>query len=107
MFEPMFQEFPEESECDVTIIGAGPNGLIAGVYLASAGLNVTILERRYEVGGGLATDEIMYPLYSSNPHAVYHMMVDMMPILKDFFFIIGITLFFITYRIVFEISLNS
>jgi len=84
LFDPIFEEYPEETACDVAIIGAGPNGLMAGIYLASAGLNVILLERRYEVGGGLATDEIIYPLYSSNPHVVYHMMVDMMPILRDF-----------------------
>jgi len=84
MFGHMFEEYPEESECDVAIIGAGPNGLMAGTYLASAGLNVILCERRYEIGGGLATDEIIYPLYSSNPHVIYHMLVDLMPILRDF-----------------------
>ena len=34
-FGHMQEEFPEESEFDVVIIGAGPNGLIAGAYLAS------------------------------------------------------------------------
>ena len=50
----MQEEFPEESEFDVVIIGAGPNGLIAGAYLARAGLSVAICERRFEAGGGLA-----------------------------------------------------
>ena len=42
---------------DVIIIGGGPNGLEAGAYLAKAGAKVLVLERRYEIGGGLATDE--------------------------------------------------
>jgi phytoene dehydrogenase-like protein len=80
----MFPEFPNESEWDVIIIGAGPNGLIAGAYLAKAGVKVAVVERRYEVGGGLATEEILFPCYYSNMHAVYHMMVDYMPAIKDF-----------------------
>ena len=80
----MFDEFPDETTWDVVIIGGGPNGLMAGAYLAKAGLKVAVVERRFEVGGGLATEEIIYPLYSSNPHVVYHMMVDYMPVIKDF-----------------------
>jgi len=80
----MFPEFPDESEWDVIIIGAGPNGLIAGAYLAKAGVKVAVVERRYEVGGGLATEEILFPCYYSNMHAIYHMMVDYMPAIKDF-----------------------
>jgi phytoene dehydrogenase-like protein len=80
----IFDEFPDESEWDVIIIGAGPNGLIAGAYLAKAGLNVAVVERRYEIGGGLATEEVMFPGYYSNIHAVYHMMVDYMPVIRDF-----------------------
>ncbi|MFC2027253.1 phytoene desaturase family protein [Chloroflexota bacterium] len=79
-----FPEFPPDSEWDVVIIGAGPNGLIAAAYLAKAGLKVALIERRYEIGGGLATEEILFPGYYSNIHAIYHMMVDYMPVLQDF-----------------------
>ena len=44
-------------EYDVIIIGAGPNGLICGAYLARAGLKVALMERRHETGGGLDTLE--------------------------------------------------
>jgi len=80
----MQEEFPTRSEFDVVIIGAGPNGLIAGAYLAKAGLRVAICERRFEVGGGLATEENLYPCFSTNPHVLYHMMVDYMPAIRDF-----------------------
>ncbi|MBE0479492.1 MAG: NAD(P)/FAD-dependent oxidoreductase [Dehalococcoidia bacterium] len=83
-FGHMFEEFPEESTWDAVIIGGGPNGLIAAAYLARAGLKVALAEARYEIGGGLATEEILYPCYSTNPHVIYHMMVDYMPVLKDF-----------------------
>jgi phytoene dehydrogenase-like protein len=80
----IFDEFPHESDWDVIIIGGGPNGLMAGAYLAKAGLKVALVERRYEIGGGLATEEILFPGYYSNIHATYHMMVDYMPALRDF-----------------------
>ena len=80
----IFDEFPDESEWDVIIIGGGPNGLMAGAYLAKAGLKVAVVERRYEIGGGLATEEVLFPGYYSNMHAVYHMLVDLMPVLRDF-----------------------
>ena len=70
-------------KCDVIIIGAGPNGIAAGAYLARAGLKVLLLERRIEAGGGLATEEVTLPGYMHNTHSIYHMMVDYAPIYRD------------------------
>jgi phytoene dehydrogenase-like protein len=43
---------------DVTIIGAGHNGLVAACYLAKSGLKTLVLERREIVGGGAVTEEL-------------------------------------------------
>lgn len=43
---------------DALIIGAGHNGLICAAYLAQAGLEVLVLERRNVVGGAAVTEEI-------------------------------------------------
>lgn len=73
-----------DTNYDVVIIGAGPNGLATGAYLSKAGLKVMILEKRYESGGGLATEEVTYPEFYHNTHSKYHMMVDFAPPYKDF-----------------------
>lgn len=42
---------------DVVVLGAGHNGLVCACYLAMAGLQVRILERRNTVGGACVTEE--------------------------------------------------
>ena len=69
---------------DVIIIGSGPNGLAIGAYLSRAGQRVLLLERRFEAGGGLATEQVTLPEYYHNTHAIYKMMVDYAPIYRDF-----------------------
>lgn len=47
----------ESGRRDALIIGGGHNGLVCATYLARAGLQVTVLERRDVVGGAAVTEE--------------------------------------------------
>lgn len=44
------------NRCDILIIGAGHNGLVAAAYLAKRGKKVIVLERRPIVGGSVVTE---------------------------------------------------
>lgn len=68
---------------DGIIIGSGPNGLTLGCYLAKAGLKILILEKRYEMGGGLCSEMVTLPGFIHNTHVVYHPMVDYAPVFPD------------------------
>ena len=48
----------EKNRYDVIVIGGGHNGLVNGAYLAKAGLDTLILERRHLVGGAAITEEL-------------------------------------------------
>src|SRR5205085_6132755 len=47
---------------DAVVVGGGHNGLVCAAYLAKAGLDVLVLERR-EVLGGAAVTEALWPGY--------------------------------------------
>lgn len=40
-------------DCDVAVVGAGPSGLLCAYYLALAGKNVAVFERKLAPGGGV------------------------------------------------------
>jgi phytoene dehydrogenase-like protein len=71
---------------DVIVIGSGPNGLAIAAYLSKAGQKVLLLEKRFEAGGGLCTEQVTLPDFYHNTHAVYMMMVDYAPVYSDFQF---------------------
>ena len=72
-----------QTKYDFIIIGGGPNGLTVAAYLSKAGQKVLVLERYFEVGGGLATEEVTLGGFYHNTHAIYHMMVDYAPVYDD------------------------
>jgi phytoene dehydrogenase-like protein len=51
------------SDADVIVVGAGHNGLVTACYLARAGLDVRVLERRGVVGG-VCVSEALWPGYN-------------------------------------------
>jgi phytoene dehydrogenase-like protein len=51
---------------DVIIVGAGHNGLVAGCYLARAGLDVLVLERNSYIGGAAVSRKLYQDFTYSN-----------------------------------------
>ncbi len=53
IIERYFKKLLANTETDVALVGAGPASLVAGYYLAKAGIKTTIFERKLSVGGGI------------------------------------------------------
>jgi phytoene dehydrogenase-like protein len=72
-----------ERAYDGVIIGSGQHGLVLGAYLARAGLNVAVLERRLQYGGGLMTEERTLPGFLHNLHSINHFSISSTPWFRD------------------------
>lgn len=64
---------------DVVVVGAGHNGLVAACYLARAGLDVEVVERREVAGGAVSTVERL-PGYRMDVGSSAHIMIRHTPI---------------------------
>jgi phytoene dehydrogenase-like protein len=72
-----------ERNYDGIIIGAGHHGLVLGAYLAKAGLDILVVERRLDYGGGLSTKEVTEPGFYHNLHSINHFHISETPWFKD------------------------
>ena len=68
---------------DAVIIGAGPNGLAAAVYLARAGASVVVLEAADDIGGGTRSGELTLPGFIHDRCSAVHPMAILSPWLRQ------------------------
>jgi phytoene dehydrogenase-like protein len=73
-------------DCDVIVVGGGHNGLTCAAYLARAGADVIVVERRGLVGGCATSEQEVTdaPGFVFNPGAVELLGFDQQPVYRDF-----------------------
>jgi phytoene dehydrogenase-like protein len=71
-----------DTSCDVVVVGAGHNALVAACYLAAAGLDVEVLERDTVVGGAVSTVE-RFPGHLVDRGSSLHVMVRHTSIIEE------------------------
>ncbi|WP_222622264.1 phytoene desaturase family protein [Micromonospora endolithica] len=69
---------------DVVVVGAGPNGLAAGLVMAGAGLRVEVYEAASTIGGGARTRELTLPGYRHDVCSAVHPMALASPFFRAF-----------------------
>ncbi|MFN8626213.1 MAG: NAD(P)/FAD-dependent oxidoreductase [Candidatus Binatia bacterium] len=70
---------------DAVIVGGGNKGLLLALYLIKfGGMSVGVFERRHEIGGCLATEELSAPGFRGNTHANQIFPFYYAPIYRDF-----------------------
>lgn len=69
---------------DVSVVGAGPNGLAAAVIMARAGLSVRVFEAAATAGGGSRTKELLEPGHRYDVCSAVHPMALASPFFRRF-----------------------
>lgn len=69
------------TDYDSVIVGAGPNGLAAGIRLAQAGRRVLVMEQADEVGGGVRSAALTLPGFTHDICSAIHPMAYASPFL--------------------------
>ncbi|TMK27761.1 MAG: NAD(P)/FAD-dependent oxidoreductase [Actinobacteria bacterium] len=65
------------------VIGSGPNGLVAAVVLARAGLDVEVFEASAAIGGGTRTEELTLPGFRHDACSAIHPLARVSPAFRD------------------------
>lgn len=60
------------SDFDAVVVGAGPNGLAAGIELARSGRRALVIEGEKEIGGGTRTAELTLPGFRHDVCSAIH-----------------------------------
>ena len=68
---------------DAVVVGAGPNGLAAGITLAQAGWSVLIREAKDSIGGGSRTRELTLPGFHHDPCSAIHPLAVVSPFFEN------------------------
>ena len=55
-----FTKLKDNLASDVAIVGGGPSGVVAGYFLAKAGVKTTLYERKLSIGGGMWGGGMMF-----------------------------------------------
>lgn len=71
------------TDFDVVIVGAGPNGLSAGITLQQAGCRVLLLEAKPTIGGGMRTAELTLPGFKHDICSAIHPMAKISPFFES------------------------
>jgi phytoene desaturase len=71
-----------DAQADVVVVGAGHNGLVCAAYLARAGYDVRVVERRHVVGGAVCTEEVI-PGHKIDTGSSCHIMIHLTPIVRE------------------------
>src|SRR4051794_21744222 len=66
----------------IAIVGAGHNALVCACYLARAGHDVTVFERRSRAGGAVNTEE-MWGGYQVDTCSVMHILIHKTPVIEE------------------------
>ena len=71
-----------QQDYDAVIIGAGPNGLVAGNVLADAGWHVLVLEAQDRIGGAVASDSDVHDGFTHDTFSSFYPLAAASPVLK-------------------------
>jgi len=68
---------------DAIVVGSGPNGLAAAIFLARAGLRVLVLEAMETPGGAARSAELTLPGFIHDPGSAIHPMAAGSPVFRS------------------------